>query len=94
MNSNELNAFFKKQVDVYSKCSSTQIAVRDKIKALVDAEDDTLISLNMGLTILTVPVYDARKILEKALETEFQYEKLLRSRIDKAVAALNGELDK
>lgn len=94
MNSNEYNAFFKKHVEVYSKSSSTQIAIRDKIKALTGAEDDTLITLNMGLTLLTVPVYDARKILQTALETEVQYQRLLSMRMNEAVAVLNGEHDK
>lgn len=93
MNHVELKDFFNGRVNEYAKIETRIAMINDRIKEVVNMEDDSMIQLNMSLTIFSVSKLTALSLLREALDVENNYLHLMYDRFDSAVGIINGDLD-
>ena len=93
MNHIELKDFFNGRVNEYAKIETRIAMINERIKEVVNMEDDSMIQLNMSLTIFSVSKLTALSLLREALDVENNYLRLMYDRFDSAVGIINGDLD-
>lgn len=91
MNHNEIHNYFAKKIGEYSKIASRVDELRRKLGQVRSMEDDSMIQLNMGISVFSVSKASATSILIEAINVEEQYARLMHDRFMDAIAIINGE---
>lgn len=91
MNRRELNNFFNRQIDEYSKLDARIGALKEKVAEVNSMENDSMIQINMGLCIFSISKESALTMLTEAVAVEQEYHHMMYQRFDRAVGVLNGE---
>lgn len=91
MGHNEIRVFFTTKISDYQKISARLGELKRKLGEVRSMEDDSMIQLNMGLSIFSVSKESATMILIEAINVEEQYHGLMHDRFMDAMAIINGE---
>ena len=92
MNRKELQAFFEGKLNEFKMIDSRIEELRKKLQQARTIDDDSLMQINMGICVFSVSKERAVQILSEAIEIEQNYHRIMKSRFDKAVGIMNGEV--
>lgn len=93
MNRRELKLFFDDKLRQYSEIYSREQSLREKLCQIRTMPDDSLIQMNLGTCVFSVPKEQAVNLLYGQIEVECKYDLLMHERFMKAVGIINGEED-
>lgn len=91
MNRARANDLFQSHIQQLSDIDRKVRYISKKMQEIESMENDSLIQINMGLCIFSVPKDQAQIVLESALEAEKKYQKILTDRFERAIGVLNGD---
>lgn len=91
MNRAKANDLFQGHMKQLSDIDRKVRDITRKLQEIDSMENDSLIQMNLGLCIFSVPKDQVKIVLESALEQEKKYQEILASRFERALGVLNGD---
>lgn len=91
MNRAKANDLFQGHMQQLSDIDRKVRDITRKLQEIESMEDDSLIQMNMGICIFSVPKDQVKIVLESALDAEKKYQKILTDRFERAIGVLNGD---